>query len=562
MKKNLSKILAGMAFVSAMLVSCEKNVIEQPNTLEVVPSSSLTFLASGNSAVSLSVKTDAASWDFKAPEWVVAEKSGDKLSVNVADNTGASRVGRIEFTAGTADMVSVAILQAAPGEVPTTKVGATLIDADRESSDLKVSVLSSEPEYTSTLKLVLENPAPADLEVALTLDPDFLTEYAFLHEDIDCTNLDAASVNFSGKLLVKAGETESSPVTVTLNTASAAMQVNYLIPVVVDEAKCPEALVFTSASKRVNYLLKKKLPKEIKNVVYLEVNNTNPLNMLEYKLEDGSPFFDVVILFAANVNYDGDRDVVYLHNNPNVQALLDDTDIYLQPLREAGMEVQLGLLPNHTAAGLVNLSDKGAQMFAYDVANACATYKLDGASLDEEYRSGSSNSDLFKYPYNGLNLCYFLKQEFAEQCAWPCQVSLFDYNWTGKSPIEINGVTYDPSELIDFYVANYYGSSYPWSGTNFTLKNCSGASIECNLGYSSVNETSARNMKNNGYGWCMWFAFHPQEGGGINNNASRIDPMIQGAARGFYDQELAEPKYYYKKLGEGKYDPTRYNRWE
>ena len=61
-------------------------------------------------------------------------------------------------------------------------------------------------------------------------------------------------------------------------------------------------------------------------------------------LEDGTPFFDAVILFAANINYNTAEDVVYLANNPNVQALLDDSEIYLQPLRKKGIKVYLGLL--------------------------------------------------------------------------------------------------------------------------------------------------------------------------------------------------------------------------
>ena len=125
----------------------------------------------------------------------------------------------------------------------------------------------------------------------------------------------------------------------------------------------------------------------------------------------------------------------------------------------------------------------------------------------------------------------------------------------------MNGVPdgYTAGDLVDFHVANYYGTSSPMEG--MTLKNCSGKSIECNLGSNcSMSESEARQIKERGYGWCMWFAFHPQNGGGITNNASRIDPLIKAAARGFYDQELQEPTGYYTKIGEGQYDPTRHQR--
>ncbi|MCM1503043.1 MAG: DUF1735 domain-containing protein [Bacteroidales bacterium] len=554
--KNLFKIMAGSVLASALLISCEEESIKQ-NTLEVVPASTISFKASGNVPVEMVVTTDADDWDFTAPEWIEAAKEGNKLTVNAKDNTESSRLGRISFTAGNADKVSVSVLQASASGVEV-EASARLVDVTGEN-DINVSVPSSSPVYTTTVKLVLDEPAKSDMEVKIAFDMDYTEEYSFEHDNIEVENLPIDKIKADASFVIAEGQTESEFVTLTFDCTDAAMQTNYLVSVVVDEDSCP-GLVLPVDGKRINYLLKKKLPKEVKNVVYLEVNNTNPLNMLEYMLEDGTPFFDVVILFAANINYSAEQDIVYLANNPNVQALLDETDVYIQPLRNAGMEVQLGLLPNHTPAGLLNLSVKGAEMFAYDVASACAKYKLDGASLDEEYKSGSSNSDLLNPSAGGMYLCYELKKQMKELCSWPTQVSVFDFGWYDRGNVEVDGVTYTPGDLIDFHVANYGGASTPWTGQ--TLKNCSGVSIECNLGYSSINESSARQLKADGYGWCMWFAFHPQVGGGLSNNASRIDPMIKAAARGFYDQELAEPTGYYTKIGEGEYDSTRYARWE
>ena len=45
----------------------------------------------------------ADSWDYTAPEWIVATQEENALSVNAKDNTEASRVGRIEFIAGNAE---------------------------------------------------------------------------------------------------------------------------------------------------------------------------------------------------------------------------------------------------------------------------------------------------------------------------------------------------------------------------------------------------------------------------------------------------------------------------
>lgn len=559
--KNFLKFFAGIFAVPMLFASCEEQL--STNTLSVEPSDAITFLASGNDPVLLTVTTDADSWDYTAPEWIEAVKDGNTLTVNAFDNTtGGSRSGRIEFTAGNADRVNVVVMQDSQsgGNTPGGDgISASVLDSESGTNDVEVSISSSSPELTLSVKIVLDSPAASDMDVKLVLDPDYTAEYSYTHDDIVCENFPESDITLGndGVVSISAGETESEPLSVELDGSALEMQKNYLVSLVVDESSCPSGISFSTDGKRVNWLVKKKLPKEIKNVVYLEVNNTNPLNLLEYKLEDGSPFFDVAILFAANINYDGEQDIVYLHNNPNVQALLNETDVYIQPLREAGIEVQLGLLPNHTPAGLLNLSVEGAQMFAADVANACAQYGLDGCSMDEEYRSGSSDSYLFNPPTSGMYLCYELKKAFEEQCDWPCQISVFDFGWSWS----MNGVPdgYTAGDLVDFHVANYYGASSPQEG--MTLKDCSGKSIECNRGYEcDLTETEARQMKENGYGWCMWFAFHPQVGGGLTNNAPRIDPLIEAAARGFYDQELQEPTGYYTKIGEGQYDPTRYQR--
>ena len=89
-----------------------------------------------------------------------------------------------------------------------------------------------------------------------------------------------------------------------------------------------------------------------------------------------------------------------------------------------------------------------------------------------------------------------------------------------------------------------------------------GMSIECNRGYGIADMTveKAKQMKADGYGWCMWYAFHPQEGGGLTNNAFKVDPAIENAAEGFYGLKLAERKYYYEKLGEGQFSPEKKDR--
>ena len=108
-------------------VSCTKEAVK--DTLSVQPSAALEFEATDNADVTLTVTTTADKWEFTAPAWVVAERVEGTLVLNVEDNAGAARVGRITFTAGNAEPVRVNVYQAAPVQEETPdgpKVAVTL----------------------------------------------------------------------------------------------------------------------------------------------------------------------------------------------------------------------------------------------------------------------------------------------------------------------------------------------------------------------------------------------------------------------------------------------------
>ena len=561
--KHLLKSVACLACASALFFSCTDNGAENgANTLTVTPSENIQFEASGNEAVTLTVDTDASSWDFTAPEWIDATQTDNTLMVNAQDNTtGTSRVGRIEFTAGNAEPVRVTVLQEA-GSGSAGTGAASLQNSDGKSeAEITISFtdINNVPDGEAEVKLVLAEPLAQDVTATLVLDPEYLGEYILLHEDIECELFPEAAVSFSSETLtVRAGELESDPVTLTIDASSADVKsnVNYLVPVYVSEASGVE---LSSSDSRVNYLVRRHYEKEVKNVIYFEVNDCNPLNALEYLLEDGTPFFDAVILFAGNINYNSTDDQVYLSNNPNVSALLNESDVYLQPLRKKGIKVYLGLLGNHDAAGLCQLSDWGAQMFAAEVADAVKEYRIDGVNIDDEYSSSPIlGNDWFTSPSAaaGSRLCYELSKAMDEVCDWDTEVSVFQYGqlWSLTS---VDG--HEPGEFVDFWVANYGGKTSPAAG--MTYKQCSYNSVECNRGYMyGVDENSGRAAKEAGYGWYMWFAFDPSGTGSVVSNYSSTFPAMQAVARGLYDMELLEATGVYNKIGEGQYDPTRYER--
>ncbi|PZE37391.1 chitinase [Curtobacterium sp. MCSS17_006] len=120
------------------------------------------------------------------------------------------------------------------------------------------------------------------------------------------------------------------------------------------------------------------------SIAYVEVNNDELANVGRYTLENGANVFDVAIIFAANINYEDGKAVLY--NNENVQRTLDQAATQIRPLQAKGIKVTLSVLGNHQGAGLANFPTKAAARdFAAQVSATVRKYGLDGVDLDDEY---------------------------------------------------------------------------------------------------------------------------------------------------------------------------------
>ena len=126
--------------------------------------------------------------------------------------------------------------------------------------------------------------------------------------------------------------------------------------------------------------------KAIKNLCYIEVNNENPLNAGEYTLSNGEPFFDIVSIFAANMNLSADGKP-YIYCNDQVTFVLQHADEIIRPLQEKGIKVHLSILGNHDDAGMRSLSEEGARAFAQELKMYADIYGFDGFDFDDEYSS-------------------------------------------------------------------------------------------------------------------------------------------------------------------------------
>lgn len=268
----------------------------------------------------------------------------------------------------------------------------------------------------------------------------------------------------------------------------------------------------------------------------MEVNDTNPLNNLSFTLKNsGKPLVDCVILFAANINYNSEEGRVYINNNENVQAILDNREHYLKPLQDRGMKIILGILGNHDCAGVDNLSDKAAQDFALEVKAMCDTYHLDGIFVDDEY-TAYQDPPLpgFIYPSSqgAARFCYEIKKAQPER--W---VIAYIHGSTSSLPSVVDletGEEIMSGKFVDYALHDYGGGSD--LSDNFPgmpKMNMGLHSQEFARGYTA-SESQLKKMRTNGYGSHMIFAMDPNR-----DNFNRVQlPAMELIATSFYDDEL------------------------
>ena len=394
----------------------------------------------------------------------------------------------------------------------STQLSGLLLDENTNKNSSVIELRNNE--YSTNVVFRLSKLPQKGVDVQIAVEESYAAIYNTIHET-DFEVFPAANVKIAnnGTFVLAPDDKVTPSVKVTL-TAFDGMEEDktYIVP-----------LTVTSSTEGV------------KTVLYFEVNDTNPLNALEFLTESGKYFFDHIVLFAANINWDPEKQRVYLANNENVQFLLDNNDKYLQPLRKAGMKIIISILGNHDEAGVAQLSDMGAREFARELAAYCRAYNLDGVAFDDEY----SNSPDLSNPwlaspsaYAGSRLMYECKAVMPEKI-----VSLYNLGNMYSSSLQvIDGI--EPGQYCDYAVADYGGAAGP--GTGMTLKQCAGMSIELRRGSGNSSESTARSRKEAGYGYYMFFALDPSLYG------SQVY-RCQSVCKGLYDETLVYPSYYYKK---------------
>ncbi|MEY9855892.1 hypothetical protein ABH935_001496 [Catenulispora sp. GAS73] len=225
---------------------------------------------------------------------------------------------------------------------------------------------------------------------------------------------------------------------------------------------------------------------------YVEVNTNSITSAGNYTLaSNGANVFDIAIIFAANINYDGTKATLYF--NPQVQAVLDNAATEIAPLQAKGIKVLLSILGNHQGAGFANFPDQAsAAAFATLLSNAVTTYGLDGIDFDDEYAdygtNGTGQPNAWSFPY----LVQALRNDLPNKI-----ISLY-YIGPASTSLSYNGI--NVGSLINYSWNPYYGTWGVPGVPGMTKAQLAPAAIDIQNTDSSTATSLAQQTVSNGYG--------------------------------------------------------------
>ena len=431
-----------------------------------------------------------------------------------------------------------------------TDLSGMLIDAQTNKSEKVLELYENECGSFAVFRLSAEPRTGVD--VSVEYDADYLETYNSIHNTSFELFPESLVTLSSGKVVMAPDEKRSKTLDVSLKADESIVEDRtYVLPL--KAVSLTDGVTVPEKSSHLVYLVKDMRSRgysykgdgAVEMVEYMEVNDSNPLNLLELKVKGtGKLLYDQLVIFSANINMNSEG-VPYVYCNPNVQALRDNNEALLQPLRRQGIKVILCILGNHDTAGVAQLSELGAQTFATELANYVYAYNLDGVSFDDEWSLGPGSSP-FPSTHNSTSaarLCYWSKMMMPDKI-----VTFYVQGSMDESMPAYDG--YEPGSFVDYIVGDYGQTPRPLLGS--TKRNASGYSVPL-AGNSMLAplEAKAREIKGEGYGYFMTYNLNPLK---YKTSLTQLNEI----SLGLYDREVETPKYYYKKTGEGKYDPAPY----
>jgi hypothetical protein len=237
------------------------------------------------------------------------------------------------------------------------------------------------------------------------------------------------------------------------------------------------------------------------SVVYIEVNTDNLLNPGCYTLSTGgAQFFDMVVIFAANINYSATLNKAVLYNNSNVENVLVNYKTYIQPLQAKGIKVLYSILGNHTGDGIANFTSRAAAKdFATQVADTVNAYGLDGVDFDDEYAEYGEHGSL--PPANDSSFVLLLS-ELRKQLPTKL-LTLYAIGPAYTGTVSYQGQSM--GSLLNYSWNPYYGTFSAPSISGMSKSQLSPAAVDFGSTSSGTSTSFAKQTVSGGYGVMMFY---------------------------------------------------------
>lgn len=274
----------------------------------------------------------------------------------------------------------------------------------------------------------------------------------------------------------------------------------------------------------------------MKMVAYVETNDWDIRNMGQFLLKDSKkPVFDIVILFAPNMNYNAKTGKRVLSFNDKLQPIVNDPDKYIKPLKDRGIKVLATILPNHQGVGYFNFQNYDE---ALDFARECKKYAdklgLDGYDIDEEYaRYDVLPSKPIKAEQSMFWFMKAMKEVMPDKL-----LTLYDYGH-GMSPADRDENGKAVKDYIDYSWANYNEEHQSYAGVPAHLYGQD--SVEASIyGTDSSGQTARTNLEQcNG----LMMVFNIQ---GTHIKSGKTASDLSQATRLFYGEDCIFVGEYHK----------------
>lgn len=272
----------------------------------------------------------------------------------------------------------------------------------------------------------------------------------------------------------------------------------------------------------------------MKMMAFVEINDSDPRNWGNFVLQNSKkPVFDIIVFFAANMNYDAIKGKRYLHFNENFTPIVNNPELYIKPLQDKGIKVIFDILPNHQGVGYENFqSYEEALEFVHDVKRWTDKLGVDGWDIDEEYAKYNVRPEL---PWKGARSAEWYMKAFKE--VMPDKIlMLYEYG------LDRPGGSINYNQYVD-----YSYSDYPWeyaSQYGIPEEKYFSASIEASRGTGLWNIAGrARNNVERGRQGLMIFNIPSNW---LKNGGRTAAMRVSQATQVFYgEQAVFEGPYYF-----------------